>query len=33
MDDYVGLAIVVVGVGAAVWYFWSKIKGKFLKDD
>ena len=29
MDDYVGLVVLVVGVGAAVWYFWDKIKGKF----
>ena len=31
MDDYVGLAVLVVGVGAAVWFFWNKIMNKFGK--
>ena len=25
MGDYVGLAVMLVGVGAVVWYFWDKI--------
>ena len=31
MDDYVGLVVLVVGVGVAVWYFWGKIKNRMGK--
>lgn len=29
LSDYIGLFILVGVGGAAVWYFWSKIMGKF----
>ena len=31
MDDYIGLVVMLVGVGAVVWYFWDRIMGKFGK--
>ncbi len=29
LSDYIGLLVLVGIVGGAVWFFWSKIKGKF----
>ncbi len=29
--DYAGLVALVVGVGVAVWYLWSKIKSRMDK--
>ncbi len=29
VTDYIGLLFVVAGVGAALWFFWVKIKDKF----
>ena len=31
MDDYIGLVVMLVGVGAVIWFFWDKIMGKFGK--
>ena len=31
MDDYIGLVVMLVGVGAVVWFFWDKIMNKFGK--
>ena len=31
MEDYVGLVVLVMGVGVAVWYFWGKIKNRMGK--
>ncbi len=29
LSDYIGLVILVAIVGGALWFFWSKIKGRF----
>ncbi len=31
MVDGLGLVVLVVGLGVAVWFFWDKIKGRMDK--
>ena len=28
MDDYIGVVVMRVGVGAVIWFFWDRIMGK-----
>ncbi len=28
-SDYIGLLLLVAGVGGALWFFWSKIRDRF----